>query len=180
MIGQEFSVVKYIGEIVAGVSKKLTPAFKELDSYITGVHYIHGHPKEIIETLSQLDKSDKLMFNKYPLIALFQDFPERVINNYSIEVNLNVVFCKSTLPEYKAKERYEKNFYPYLYPMYSEFVKILSKHKNTSRYYPEYTKIDRLFWGKNGLYGNTGNTFNDHLDALEIVNFKILINTINC
>lgn len=180
MRGYRFSVVDYIEEVAAKVSSKLTAEFQSIDSAITGVHYLHGHPKEIIETLAQRDKSERFMFDKYPLIALFQDFPEKVINNYSIEVNLNIVFCKSTLPEYKADERYNKNFYPFLYPMYEEFMKALSKHPNTAKYHSEYTKIDRLFWGKTGLYGNTANAFNDHLDALELVNLKILINNLTC
>lgn len=180
MTGYRFSVVDYIGQIVSKVSAKLIADFKEIDPLITGVHYLHGHPKEVIETLAQRDKSEKFMFDKYPLIALFQDFPEKVVNNYSVEVNLNIVFCKSTLPDYKANERYGKNFYPFLYPMYEEFMKALFKHPNTTKYHSEYTKIDRLFWGKSGLYGNTGNTFNDHLDALELVNLKILINNLTC
>jgi len=34
-------------------------------------------------------------------------------------------------------------------------------------------KIDRLFWGRSGLYGNEGNIFNDHLDAIEIQNLSL-------
>lgn len=176
----EFSIVDYIGQICEKVSAKLTPEFYAIDSGITGVHYIHGHPKEIIETLAQRDKSETFMFHKYPLISLFQDFPEKVINDYSVEVSLNIVICKSTLPEYKAKERYEKNFYPFLYPIYSELINQIKRHPNTTKYFSDYTKIDRLFWGRSGLYGNTANKFNDHLDALELVNLKIQINTLIC
>jgi len=39
----------------------------------------------------------------------------------------------------------------------------------------EHTPINRLYWGKNGLYGNTGNVFSYYIDAIEIKDlvFKI-------
>ena len=37
----------------------------------------------------------------------------------------------------------------------------------------EHTKIDRLFWGKEGLYANEGNIFEDFLDCIEIRDLEL-------
>jgi hypothetical protein len=42
----------------------------------------------------------------------------------------------------------------------------------------EHQKYDRLYWGKQGLYGNSGNIFNDFIDAIEINELKFeILNT---
>jgi hypothetical protein len=165
-------VVDIIAEVVAEVSARLLPAFSTLDGNITGVHYLHGHPREILETLAQKDKSENFKFDKYPLICLFQDFVEKDLGEH-IQPSLNIVFCKSTVATYKASERYEKNFKPYLYPMYEAFMQALKTHRNFEGYEAkELTKIDRLFWGRVGVGGNEKNMFNDKLDAIEIIHLK--------
>lgn len=172
-------VVEMIGEVVDKVSSRLTPQFKQLDKHIEGVQYLHGHPKEIIETLMQRDKSESYRFRKYPLICLFQDFPERDLGVF-LEASLNVIICKGTVATYKADERYEHNFKPFLYPIYKTFLQELVSHKDFELYYPkDLTKIDRLFWGKIGVGGNERNIFNDKLDAIELL-FKIKVKKERC
>ena len=65
-------------DIVAAVSSKLSPLLQEYDPVITGVHYLHGHPMEIIETLADYSKGSTTKYDRFPLIALFQDFPEQM------------------------------------------------------------------------------------------------------
>lgn len=178
--GLRFSVVEYFGEIASAVSAEMTPIIQAIDPAVTGIHYLHGHPVEIIETLMQRDKSQTMVFDKYPLICLFQDFQEKWTQKHQIEATLNIVICNSTVNTLKAYERYDRNFNPILYPIFQSLLKHMVKHVNTIGYAPTYTKIDRLYWGKSGLYGNQGNIFNDYLDAIELVNFKLLVNTINC
>lgn len=170
-------IVDIFGDIVAAVSGKLTANFKLIDPKITGIHYEHGHPVEIIETLRQKDESNKYKFSKYPLVALFQDFPED--HNRSdglIDASLHVVICRSTDNKYKAKDRYAYNFIPYLYPIYEELLRQIDRHPFSVGYEQRHTKIDRLYWGKEGLYGNEGNMFDDYLDAIEINNLRLLLN----
>lgn len=169
-----------ISECVDRVSQRLTPSFKLLDDKIEGVFFEHGHPIEIVETLKQKDSNLKFMFKKYPLICLFQDFPEEIKNDYTVTSDIHLILCNSTKPDYKASERYENNFKPFLYPMYNELIHQFNRHGNIIGYHPQYTKIDRLFWGKERIYGNEANIFEDYLDAIEIVKFRININTINC
>ena len=180
-----FIIVDEFKDIVEKVSAKLTPAFKALDANITNVHYDHGHPSEIIETLKQKDDTVKFRFDKYPLIALFQDFPEAVkpVTGIRAEVTLNLIIARPTLPEYKAAERYEMNFRPYLYPAYFELLEQIHKSKAFMTKGPdliEHVKIDRLYWGREGLFRNQGNIFNDWLDCIEIKNLKLKVNTKLC
>jgi len=41
-------------------------------------------------------------------------------------------------------------------------------------------KWDRLYWGRNGLFGNQANVFNDFLDVIEIKSLKLKINLRSC
>lgn len=178
-------IVDEVGTIVGAVSAALLTYLKTIDPAITAVHYQYGHPKEIIETLMQKDKSTTLQFTKYPLVALFQDFPERHTGQvgFDSEVSLHIVIVQSTTANYKADERYTRNFKPILYPIYSELLRQFNFSKRFSTYGVStisHTKIDRLYWGKEGLYGNEGNIFNDRLDCIEIRDLRLKVNLKNC
>lgn len=171
-------IVDIFEDIVKNVSNVLIPQFQSIDNKITGVHYEHGHPIEIIETLAQKDKMNNFIFDKYPLVALFQDFQE--VYNTTVgapnEVNLHIIIARATRPEYKAKERYEENFKPFLYPIYHELkrqILLSSKFLIYSDEQIRHTKIDRLYWGSEGLYRNKKNVFNDFLDVIEIKNLRL-------
>jgi hypothetical protein len=137
-----------------------------------------------LETLKQKDKSQTYRFQKYPLIALFQDFAEvKGPIGFEREVNLHLIIAKGTKSEYKAKDRYEHNFKPFLYPVYESLLEEINREKRFQTYGSnriEHTKWDRLFWGRNGLFGNQSNVFNDFLDVIEIKNLKLKINLETC
>lgn len=178
-------IVDIFGSVVEAVSAALLPTLQAYDPGITAVNYLHGHPVEIIETLTQRDKSDVFMFKKYPLVALFQDFPEAHNSALGIdnEPTLHIIIAYSSKPEYKSDERYTFKFKPVLYPIYLELMKQLTLHKSFLNYGVQtipHIKIDRLYWGKEGLYGNTGNVFNDFLDCIEIRDLKLRVNLKNC
>lgn len=174
---QPVYIVDIFRDIVKKTSDKLLPQLQKYDNLIQGVHYDHGHPMEIIETLKQKDNSDTLVFKKYPAVFLFQDFKETIGEpGIATAARLHLIIVAATLPEYKASERYTKNFKPILYPIYLELKNQIFKSgkvmvSNAAKLSAD--KIDRLFWGKEGLYGNTGNIFNDHLDAIEMQNLDL-------
>lgn len=186
MMNKPIFVVDQISSVVEKVSLKLTNQLKEIDSKITGVHYQHGHPLEIVTTLTQLGQGTTSKTDRFPLVALFQDFPEDKAQNglgYYADVTLHLIIAMGTDQNYKAAQRYEKNFKPFLYPIYFEFLNQL----RLSKFYEliggdEYPhqKIDRLFYGKEGLYGNTANIANDRLDCIEIRDLKLRVKKQNC
>jgi len=160
-------VVDVIGDICKKVSEKLK--FE--------IHYQHGHPVEIIETLQQREDSTTLRFKKYPAIFLFQDFTE-TMGELGIASNakLHILIVAATDRDYKASQRYEKNFKPTLYPIYFELLNQIFKSGKvmvSSANKIIHTKMDRLFWGRNGLYKNDANVFNDYLDAIEITDLQL-------
>lgn len=172
--------------IVQAVSVKLLPDLKLIDPMITGVHYSHGHPKEILEELVNLSKGMQSKFNRFPLIALFQDFPERMgaAPGFYADVDLHLIIAMGTDQNYTAGDRYLKNFKPVLYPIYFAFLEAMKKSRlfeitNGSGVFA-HTKIDRLFWGREGLYGSEGNKFDDKVDCIEIKDLKVRIKTQNC
>lgn len=177
-------IVDEFAQIVEKVSKSLTPGFKLLDDKIDAVHYLHGHPIEIATTLSERSQTNEFKFKKYPLIALLQDFPEvKSTVGVESESNLHIIICMGTDPNWKANKRYDINFRPFLYPIYSELLFQIQKHKKfitVSDESIQHTKIDRLFWGVSTEYGNTKNIFCDHLDIIEITNLKLRVQLNYC
>lgn len=178
-------IVDIFRTVVAKVSEALLDSLQVVDPMITGVHYLHGHPKEIIETLRQKDQVPEYRFEKYPLIALFQDFPETKGAKVGIEseARLHLIIARATRPEYKAEERYAENFIPVLYPVYYELLRqihLAGAFMTLSPNRIPHTKIDRLYWGREGLYGNQANIFGDWIDCIEIRDMRINLTQKTC
>lgn len=141
--------------------------------------YMYGHPLEIINTLSKKDRHDVQKYNKYPIIALFQDFTETMGEHQAVQSSvqdLNIIIAVNTSPDYVSSERYTNTFKTVLYPLYNLLIKHIVKSKwfrNIDPGLVPHTKIDRVYWGRSGLYGNEGNVFNDHIDAIEIQDLSL-------
>ena len=140
--------------------------------------YMHGHPLEVINLLAKKDRSKTHKFNKYPLIALFQDFAETIGEDPKIQstATLNIIIATQTSPDYTAAQRYDNTFKTILYPLYELLLKHIQQSgwfHNVSQGIYEHTKYDRLFWGRQGLQGNDGLIFMDHIDAIEITDLSL-------
>jgi len=169
-----------IKDVVSKVSTDLLSQLQTYDSTITGVHFMNGHPLEIINRLVKREQNG-MQYDKYPLVCLFHDFPEKSFADGTIEATLHLAICRATDPNLIADERYEKNFKPVLYLIYEKFIDRLIHHKSFLGYAPKQTiKYDRLFWGSDKLVKGQANVFNDYLDAIEITNLTIKLNTIVC
>lgn len=154
----------------------LVPPTTWTGSFVPILVFDHGHPLEIVNTIQQYTQHDSLKFEAFPRVCLFHDFKELV--TFETQVSLNLVIVTDTAREYSATERYTYSFDPILTPLYDMFISILADNGNvgtTEGNYFKHTKIDRLFWGKSGLYGNTAVMFNDYLDAIEIENLELII-----
>lgn len=161
------------------------PKIKVADNSITGLYFQHGHPLEIIEMLKQLDGSVTLKGTKYPLVALFRDFPEvkgKQVGIYS-EARLNMIFAMRTNSNYTSEQRKELIFKPILYPIVNEFLRqvdLSGKFINPGQDLTEMTWIDHYFWGRESLYGSKANIFNDWIDCIELQNLILKPYTNNC
>lgn len=181
MMAREIYLEDEFKPIVAKVSEVLTPQLKAYsDGLITGVHYQFGHPLEIIETLKQNQEGNMAAFDRYPLVAFFLDDTsvERGLKpGIYGEHSLHLAIIAASMPDWKAEERKERNFKPVLGPIYRElFNQIGSRgdlfHVGNVEMIP-HKPIRRYYWGREGLWGNEGNIFNDAVDCIEIIGLKL-------
>src|SRR5215217_6872485 len=141
-------------KIVERTSLKLVNSLRDVDEAITGIHYIYGHPLEVLNTLMLM----------------------------SGDADLHFLIITGTNPNYTAPQREDFSFTPILHPIYGEFIEQIRKsglfsfEGSTPK---PYERFDRLFWGKEGLYGVEGNIFNDNIDAIEF-KIRLKVKTQNC
>ena len=139
--------------------------------YGSAVHYQFGHPMEIIESLQDMTKAQAQSNAKYPLITLFTDITQDKGEDYDIEskIKITLMIIAITEPQYKAAERLTVTMQPILYPLYWHLMDSIIDSgyfaNGSSEKYPKHKQIDRFYWGKSGLYGNTANIFDDFVDG---------------
>lgn len=175
-------IVDEIEAVVAKTSAALNgvnPPFGKI------IHYMYGHPLEIVTRLQEMTQSPTQAANKYPLVALFTDFQIERGDRPDMygRARLQLIVATITENTYQAPQRMEKNFKPILYPIYNEFLYQLFRHKQFSVQSEEelkHTQIDRMYWGKQGLYGNVGNIFNDYIDCIELQNLIVNVKNKIC
>jgi len=140
-------------------------------------YYIHGHMLEVANRLTKLDDSTQLYnFQKYPLIILVQDFPERRDRVKPVTATLRILLVTKTERELLSEQRYAASFIPVLYPLYGDLLRALKASKVFGGNM-QHTKTDRLFWGTQMAQSNGANILNDHIDAIELSDFEVTINS---
>lgn len=171
-------IVDIIGDVVSRVQTNILPTLSSYDSNIVNVNYLYGPPKEIINRLTGWNRA--IDQSKYPLVALFQSFPERFTAGAINTVDLHVIIAKrNSDTKLLTPQRYQNNFKPVLYPVYDEFMKQLGLHKAVvSNGYFDHTKNDWPFWG--GSEDQPKNPFNDMLDIIELKINNLTIKLKNC
>jgi len=140
-------------------------------------YYLHGHPLEIVNRLNKKNKG-VYSYQKYPLIALFQDFEEPIGDDLALYATPSPTFIIANLtrPEITADDRYDRNFRDVLYPLYYDFLNKLYENRSFLLRDPRtinHTKIDRLYWGTSAGNNNERNIANDYLDAIELNNVEL-------
>ena len=167
--------VDRIGDIVTNVRTE----WDEVNEPVKVPYYLYGHPIEIFNSLSEKDENPTLKTDKYPLIALFQDFEEEIFKSRVTVKNVTIVIMTETEVDYKAANRYTNTFTPTLIPLYDLFIKYLkSSALLTSDDFYRHNKFDRLYWGLGNEQGNTSRLGNDALDAVVISGLNLRI--LNC
>ena len=166
------NIVNIIGNVVDNVQAEYDLISSEKP------YFEHGHPLEIINTLKEKTADDTLKFKKFPLIALFEDFEmESQSGVFKSSTKLNILFITDTDKNYKAADRYTNSFDAILTPIYTLFKKHLLRQKGVHVLHKtiDHNAIYHLYWGKKGLYGNDGNIFDDHIDAIELRGLDVKI-----
>jgi hypothetical protein len=162
----------YVVDIMKLMAERVATALE------TPVHYQYGRVPEVINSLSEMERSPAEMIKMYPLIYLVMPFDE---DNDSMEqdftATLHVIIISDTQQQWKASERMEYVFKPTLYPIYLELLHQIASSAyfmdHSERQIP-HTKTD---WPH---YGEKGNFTNDFIDAIDITNLRLRFNFNNC
>lgn len=145
------------------------------------VYFMHGHPKEIVAVLQSYTNSPLMKSQKYPLVALFRDIREEVIqqaNGLGIRFKCRAVICTLTNPNLRADDREQRNFKPILIPIFEELLRQFSLSPLFGMPTIEEMKVikwDRYFWGSQMV---DQNILNDYIDAVEIESISLNQNNI--
>lgn len=144
------------------------------------VNFIYGHQTEITEQLRVMSKDPEQRKKKFPLFVLYTDIS---VNHNRYDgydgVVLQMAVAHSTERKFTTPERKVKTFDPFLRPLLNYFFQalfqssvfaIVDEDKDV-----RVNIIERYFWGKNGLYGNVGNVFEEYIDAIELQNLDLKI-----
>jgi hypothetical protein len=154
------------------------------ESPVRDIPFMYGHPSEIITRLQQMSSHPTAKYEKFPAIILFTDLPEEKGKSglYASKVNLHMVIASVTSAEFTSDQRLVQSFEPCLSPLYDSLMGELAAHKDIVEDDAAnivHTEWKRFFWGKTGLYSNTGNVFQDFIDAIEITNIQLTIRKTN-
>lgn len=144
-------------------------------------YFDFGTTVEVVNRLKA--KSEVLQYSdkRYPLIWFLIDGSVKesvgdVRSNNRIAKGLTIIICNQTEREFTSTQRYETNFIPVLRPIYDAFMyhmKTSTLVRSSNGFEHEY--YENLFWGNEGLYGATGNIFDDMLDAIIIKGLDLMI-----
>lgn len=158
-------IVDIIGEIVQAAEATL---FATLGKHI---HYEYGRSTQILAEMVKLTGSSTLKNTKYPLIALFQDFPETIgSNGYYTQVTFpKISIATLTVSTDPPKARYDKNFRTILYPIYLEFIRQIPRHRNIVGNVVDFPGRK---WDRPGSQPE-GSNLNEYLDAIEIEGLQL-------
>jgi len=158
----------------AGAPEPPTLTSTTTGSVTTAPSFHYGHPEEIVNTFSEMVNDPDSKSDMFPAVCMMMDFEEEYGYDYQSISSPTFIILTDTKPEYKAADRYEQTFDAILYPLYERFLAAIDRSTEVESSL-EHTKIDRVYWGKNGLYGNTANIFNDFVDAMEINKLELKI-----
>ena len=138
------------------------------------INYRHGHPVDVFDQLKRMAENKDFKLRKFPVIALIHDFEED-IGAAITETPVQIVLAVRSEAKYTAAERYDNSYDgKRLTKIYERFVEYL-RYDNSTYFRPQdiTSKIDRLYWGKEGALGGVANKAYDLIDAIELnINLK--------
>lgn len=164
------------GNAAAAVEAELLASLQVVNPKITRIHFQYGHPLTVLRELTKLTKPLDAQYTRFPLIAVFEDIVPQGIGKGLSVITPKVIIANPTKKEYSREDREQLNFGPILRPIAEAWMAQL---KGTGMFWYSYTEtgsmIERPFWGREGLYGNTANIFNDELDCIEISGLALTV-----
>lgn len=174
-------IVDKIGEVVASMRNlSASDAAKfGITAGLTSPYYFYGHPMDINKQMIARDKELLTKGKVYPAIALRLPSKE-IMGSGLTHYNLNVAILAETDLNWSAPERYTNVIKPTLIPLYFLFLNRLMKAGfvwEGIKSMPPHDRTDKPHHGVEETQGNKAYIFERKLDAIEIENLKINLQT---
>lgn len=169
-------IVDIIGEVVQAADAVLFPTLNRR------ILYTYGRSIQILTKLQILNSGQSTKNSKFPLFALFQDFPENMGVTYTEMITFpKIIIAMLTTFTDDPPTRYGKTFKPVLYPIWQEFLRQLALHPNIVGNDP--AAFPHIKWDRPGTQPEgdktKGSNFNEYVDAIEIQNLQLTFKTVN-
>lgn len=152
-------------------------AYSKLES--KGPYFMYGHMLEVATVLTERNKSNKFVFQNYPLVILPMDIESEydAIHDGVLFKDIKLFIVNITKPEYRVEDRKKMNYRPILYPLYEKLIYNIRHNRNiiVDGIFPTHSKKDKYFWGSELNGNNTATILNDYLDAIEIKNLDLRV-----
>lgn len=168
-------VPQVFGDIIDMVREKFTEEKKI-------PYYEYGSAVEVVNRLKRKANNQNLENERFPLVwflikdSVKEEVTTAGVQNARMAKDITIIICTNSKQEYSSVERYENTIKPILRPIYDSIIFHLKKSnlfKSSNSYSHDY--YENLFWGRDGLYGHTGNITNDKIDAIIIDNLDLRI-----
>lgn len=147
---------------------------------LTSPYYFYGHKMDINRQMIDRDREIATKGKVYPAIALRLPTTESMGSGMT-HYNLNVAIFAETDLNWSAPERYTNVIKPILIPLYFLFLNRLKKAGfvwQGDLNMPPHERTDKPHYGVEETQGNKAYIFTNKLDAIELENLKINIQTI--
>lgn len=145
------------------------------------VGFLFGSPSYVKEQLDAYSKGTQASLGKLPLVALFCPVREsRGLPGGVSEARVNLLVACSTRREWLNEERLERSFVKVLRPIYRRLLEeLLSDVRLEWGYDGEvaHAYSENYSYGRYGAYDEASKKLSEPIDAINITNLKIRINT---
>lgn len=192
-----FSTNRLVGAAVYRTRKALNASkafMKAVESYDFAPNCLYdntfhmwhfpGTHAEISRVMHQMSKTVETNKMKFPCIMNFLPVKEDIINPSRsgglVQVRLNLAICAITSSGWLTQMRELKVFDPILRPVYSEFINQISRMPYIQHGHgiPQHSKVEIYTTGANA--GQIFDRYDEHIDAIEIVNLQLTYNPALC
>ena len=148
---------------------------KNFDSFMTvpPKQTVIGDMSYIISKLKEWSKSRTMRTQKYPLMAILENYPEKESASF-IDVTLQVALINDSRNNFNNDDR-NARIMEQLQPVYESLLDSLRKNPAIFPGYSfEHEKVTRLDIGRNSLLSDDAAS-PDYIDAIELRNLQLKI-----
>lgn len=159
----------------------ILPYLQTVDPKIMQLHFQYGHAMVVQAALKKMEGSPTDQFQRFPMVWVNEDFPERGIQPGLSVVTPRITVLHRTSKDYTREQRQELVFKTILWPIVSELMQqIDDTGVLQTNYLSPGTITERPHFGVEGVYGNGAYILDGAFDAIEITNKELTIRRTEC